>query len=102
MWHTIHLHIKVKWTGTATPTNFSWYAHASSDARTMARFDESYERFEQHSAANACDAAELIRQTVVAYGGDNRTVQVLSVTERRFEELLGMRNEMLNQLEELA
>ena len=102
MWHTIYLHIKVKWTGTATPTNYGWYAHSSSEARTLARFEESYEAYEQHLCHSEGDANELIRQTVVAYGGDNRTVQVMSVNERRFEELLGLRNEALNELEELA
>jgi hypothetical protein len=53
-------------------------------ARHMERFDESYEAYEQHQCHSEGDARELIRQTVVAYGGDNRTVQVLSVTERRF------------------
>lgn len=101
-WHTIYLHIIVKWTGTATPTSFGWYAHATSEARTMARFCETFETFEQHSASNSCDAEEIIRQTVVAYGGDKRTVDVKTVSESRFEELLGLRNEILNQLEELA
>ena len=68
----------------------------------MARFDESYERFEEHQCHSERDAQEIIRQTVAAYGGDNRTVQVLAVGERRYEELLGLRNELLNQLEELA
>ena len=78
MWHTIYLYIKVKWTGTRTPSN------QMHPARHMERFDESYEAYEQHQCHSEGDARELIRQTVVAYGGDNRTVQVLSVTERRF------------------
>jgi len=95
MWHTIYLHIKVKWTGTATPTG------DMHPARHMAHFDESYEALEQHSAFNACDADEIVRQTKVAYGGDYRTVDVKQVSESRFEELLGLRNEAANELDEL-
>ena len=101
MGFTLYLQIIVKWVGTATPTNFGWYAHAASDARTMARFCETYERLEEHHCYNANDARKVHDMLASKYAGANHSVEIKEVAEHKYCELLGAMNEAANELDEL-
>ncbi len=93
--YQLFLFIKVRWVGTAPPVN------KLHPARHMARFDESYEAFVEHTCYGHDEAERFKRGVVLKYGQGNRSVEIRQVTERQYEELLGARNEVLNELEEL-
>jgi hypothetical protein len=92
----LYLFVRVKWVGTAPPAN---QLHP---ARHMARFDESFESLEEHHCYDEKEANAVKLGIVNRYGRGNCSVEVIELSEKKYEHFLGLRNEILNQLEELA
>lgn len=90
----LYLHIKVRWVGDTTPTS----GHPASH---QAHFDESYEAFAEQTCYCHADAERFKRGILLKHNGNNHSVEIREVNEQRYEELLGLRNEALNELEEL-
>ena len=93
--YKLFLYIKVRWVGDITPTSG---AHPASHQQ---HFEESYEDFVEHTCYGHSEAERFKRGIVLKYGQSNRSVEIREVSERQYEGLLGARNEVLNELEEL-
>lgn len=98
MWFTMYLHIKVRWIGTATPSN------QQHPARHMARFDDQFETVEEFRCHSQSDAALIVRQTESIYCGPNCITTIQSVDEGKYREIeasICNACEELDKLEEL-